>query len=176
MARIRTKTAVQGADELLAILAKFASNTGIRPLVVDACQSGANTISTLSGDRLGNATAIKTEQNEETKSKGVQVSFLVGPDQEHWYLKFFETGVQPFEMDYAHRLLRGGKKERVRTMKKEKKALLLPIGGGMFRMSAKPGGFAARPYLRNTLNEQKDDIAQAVGNRFITMVEALKNA
>ena len=68
----------------------------------------------------------------------------VGPDEDHWHYRFFETGAQPHEIK-----------------PRSKEALL--IEGNIYAERVAHMGMAARPFLRPALDSNKDEIVAAIG-------------
>ena len=81
------------------------------------------------------------------EAKKERATAHVGPDKDHWYLKFLETGVQP------HLVRAVGAKA-------------LKLADGTYRASAVPGGFPARPVLRTLYETNQAKVQNAVGSKF----------
>lgn len=74
----------------------------------------------------------------------------IGPDKEHWYYRFFETGAQPHP---------------IRPRKKQgRKKLRFEVGGEeVFAVAVQHPGMAARPFLRPAFDENSKRAADAAG-------------
>lgn len=73
------------------------------------------------------------------------VIFHVGPDADHWYYRFFETGTS------AHLV----------TPQTKRALKLYPLGA--FAAEAVAGGMSARPFLRPAIDTHSDKAADAAG-------------
>ena len=113
-----------------------------------------------------------------------EVSFEVGPDKDHWYYRFFEFGVQNFEINMiSKRSTRSAvnKKRsdklgrtvsmRGRPIKSDKRAV--KFGAGNIFSSVFRGPMPAKPFMRKAVREHNDAIAQKVGDVFKRVLDAL---
>lgn len=90
---------------------------------------------------------ILQEKADKPNKKGV-VAHDVGPDKDHWFYQFSETGVQPFEVDLVRKKTKrsGGGRRKVRG---EAQALKFPGSGGeVFAKRIRRGGIPAKPFMR----------------------------
>ena len=103
------------------------------------------------------------------------VTFEVGPDKDHWYYRFFEFGVQPFEIDMIGRRssrsavnrkksAERGVTVRTRGRKIRSEHRALKWGGNIIKSVVQRGAFAAKPFLRRAVRDNNDAIAAAVGD------------
>jgi hypothetical protein len=122
------------------------------------------------------------KQDESTGKGAVKVE--MGPDKDHWYYRFFETGVQPFTINLVK-----GRSKRTSSLRKNKQtgeyvrvkgggrkirgggALALKFGD-QFASVVRRGGMAARPFLRPTL-ELKEQVSDKFGKVMWAAVNAL---
>jgi len=88
---------------------------------------------------------------EMTKRTSQSITVHVGPDTDHWYLLFAETGTQPHEISPTL-------------------AQALTIGDGFFAR-ANHTGSVARPFLRPTVHSKGDDVAREIGDGFAEKLE-----
>jgi len=79
----------------------------------------------------------------------------IGPDDDHWYYRFFETGAQPHEIT-----------------PKNKGGLTLPGRDGemIVRVLAEHGGMGASPFLRPAFDEKKSQAEEATGKKFLEVI------
>lgn len=79
-----------------------------------------------------------------------RVEATIGPDAEHWYYQFFETGAAAHEI-----------------RAKNRKALLFQAGNEqVFAKKVRHGGLAARPFLKPPFTASKEQIVGAVGEEW----------
>lgn len=116
-----------------------------------------------------------------------QVTFLVGPDRDHWYYRFFEFGVQPFEIDMISKRSSRSAVDRKRSAKigrevtKRGRSIKSDFRAVRFGLDSifsvvRPGGFAAKPFLRKAVREHNYAIADRVGTVFKRVLDALLEA
>lgn len=178
-AKVKFKITIEGADELGEKIRRAGADViGVLPVAVrDGAQGTAALIR-----RRAPGPGIAIEASYPWSAN--VVSFDVGPDRKHWYYTFVETGVTPFEIDMiSKRTSRGSDKSR-KGMKAVAKLGLtggrpidtdhraVKIKGRNYSRVA-PGGFRARPFMRNTLIEQKEAIARYVGEVFTRTLDRL---
>lgn len=77
-------------------------------------------------------------QIEEVDQEHVEVR--IGPDDEHWYYRFFEFGAQPHEINVENR------------------AALRFGAEAIFAASGEHPGTPAQPFLRPALDEKQDEV------------------
>jgi len=130
------------ADELKKALARLSKNAA-GAVLRDAALDGAKVL-----QQAANADApgphIETDVVSVSKK---QVVIAVGPDKEHWYYQFLETGSPPHTI-----------------MPSEKSALRWPDGDeAVFTSVVKHPGMAARPFLRPAIDEHWGAAVNAAG-------------
>ena len=102
------------------------------------------------------------------------VAFEIGPDKDHWFYRFFEFGVQPFEINMiGKRSTRSainrkksaarGEKVNVRGRRVQSEKRALKWGGNIIKSVVHRGAFAAKPFLRRAVRDNNDAISYAVG-------------
>ena len=128
---------IQNLNEVRAALKRLGDRAA--DVIGEATEAGADVVVDKANQRLPSGGVDKRQD------RGTEWS--VGPSKEKWYLRFLETGVSQFEI-----------------RPREVKALKLYPLGGIYSRSATPGGFAARPFLRPAVDENIDEISNAVGN------------
>lgn len=95
---------------------------------------------------------VDMEQVELTLTR---VTYAIGPDKEHWYYQFFETGTGSHEID--GRL---------------KQALMFVAGGeSIIRTAVSHPGMAADAFLRPAMDSKKDQASATVGAKFWSEIE-----
>lgn len=79
----------------------------------------------------------------------------IGPDDEHWYYRFFETGVQPHEITPDE----GG-------------GLTFPGSAGemIVRVFVSHQGMGAKPFLRPARDEKAGQAEEATGQKFLEVI------
>jgi HK97 gp10 family phage protein len=90
---------------------------------------------------------------EVVKNSGTKVEVDVGPDKDHWYYRFVETGTSGHEIRPA-----------------TKQALLIEMT--QFAARAEHPGMSARPFLRPALDENINDARDAAGREWKRALEA----
>lgn len=96
----------------------------------------------------------------------------IGPDKQHWFYSFFESGVQAFEIHMLKkRATRGSGKTR--PIHSDKRAVR--FSAGVFSV-VKRGPMPARPFLRQALLSHQDAIAKRMGDAFVQVLDALLEA
>jgi HK97 gp10 family phage protein len=102
------------------------------------------------------------------------IEATVKPDAAHWYYRFFETGVQPFEINFvtgrSTRTSGGGRAIRHKT-----DASVMKFGD-QFASIVRRGGMPARPFLRPAFDTQKDAAVQAFGDKIRAVLEQARAA
>lgn len=116
-----------------------------------------------------------------------EVSFEIGPDKDHWFYRFFEFGVQNFEINMiSKRSVRSAVNRkrsdklgrtvsmRGRPIKSDKRAV--KFGPDQIYSVVDRGPMPARPFMRKAVREHNDAIAQRVGDVFKRVLDALLEA
>lgn len=133
---------LEGADELAARLRKLGADAR-----GDSLRAAA-----LDGARVLRDAANAGAPGPHIEVDAVEVSanravVEIGPDEEHWHYKFFETGTQPHSIRPATR----------------KKLKFEVSGEEVFALGVRHPGMAAQPFLRPALDEKKDRATDAAG-------------
>lgn len=114
---------------------------------------------------LAGAEVVQEEANHlapgphiEVKTVGKKLTYcavFIGPDKEHWYYQFFETGAQAHEIT-----------------PRSKGGMEFPGAGGemIVRVFAFHQGMAARPFLRPAFDTKKDEAEEATGQEFLKAI------
>lgn len=146
---------VEGGEKLQAELQKMGADA-LR-VVKKATYDGANAVY---GDIRRDAPGPHIEIVEADKPRAAGVfSVEMGPDKEHFFYQFFETGVQPFEINMVKRRSKRSS-GRGRKLKGDKKAIHF---GDIFAKRIQRGGMAARPFLRTNFIPKRAQIETAFG-------------
>jgi len=147
---------LEGGDELANKLKKM----GMRSLDVikQATHDGAAAVY---GDIKRDAPGPHIEIVEADKPSGAGVSAVeIGPDRDHFYYQFFETGVQPFEINMVKKRSKRST-GRGRKLKGTKKAVRF---GNVFAKRIQRGAMAAKPFLRPNFVPRRAAIEGAFGD------------
>lgn len=123
----------------------------ISAILDQAAGAGANVIAD-EANHLAPGPHIETEIVESTWTHS---DINIGPDKEHWYYQFFETGVQPHEITPSKV---GG--------------LAFPGREGemVVRVFASHQGMGAKPFLRPAHDTKKGDAEEATGRKFLQVI------
>lgn len=131
---------IEGADEVAAELRKIGERAG--QVLEEAALEGAQVIvddaNTLAPGPNIEAEVVKRDQHS--------VEVNIGPDKDHWYYRFFETGTQPHTITPSTR-----------------KRLRFDVGEEVFALAVQHPGMAAQPFLRPAIDENTDAAAKAAG-------------
>jgi HK97 gp10 family phage protein len=125
-----------------------AAGESVKEVLLEAVLAGAEIVQDGAEDRAPGP-HIEMDVSEKKKLK---VSVDVGPDDDHWYYRFFEFGAQPHEIS-----------------PKNQEALLLV--GETFAARAAHPGMPAKPFLRPAADKSKDEVVEAIGE---VILERLK--
>ena len=129
---------VLNESEVIAAL----DRAGIKPrMVLDKAVRAAAELVRAAAVPNAPGPSISTEKSDE--SGATSVTYDVGPDREHWYYRFAETGTQ------AHQVTPG-----------EARALRID---DRFVARVRHPGTAARPFLRPAIDENEQRAADAAG-------------
>lgn len=120
-------------------------------ILEQATQVGADVIAD-EADHLAPGPYIETDVSAKT---WVKVDIEIGPDKEHWYYLFFETGTQPHEV--TPRSVGG---------------LEFPGREGemVVRQVVSVSGMGASPFMRPAYDGKKDEAEEAVGREFLKVI------
>lgn len=137
---MNVRVEIENLEELKRALANV--ENGMKNVLAKAVLAGAEFVEMeANADGPGPFNAKELTVNRKTRAEAA-----VGPDKDHWYYKFQETGVQ------AHTV-------------RPSQAEALQIDGDYFAM-ARPGGFSARPFLRPIIDTRSDDIQDEMADVF----------
>lgn len=135
---------IEGLDDLIGKLRKM--GVDVENVTPAALLDGAEVVQTAANREAPGPYIVVGEV--EKRGKGHEVA--IGPDDEHWYWRFLETGTAPHFIEaYSARALRMGS-----------------TGAEYFARSADHPGHAARPFLRPAIDENEKPITDAVGARY----------
>lgn len=129
---------LEGGDELARQLKKL--DGGVKKVLEDATLTGAEIWRS-----VADANAPVPEIEKETVEKSAdRVAVDVGPNEEHWYLQFFETGTGAHDIS-------------------PNQAAALLVGGDTFAANVFHPGMAAEPFLRPAADENETQAEEALG-------------
>ena len=163
---------IVGAEALLKRL--NAMGAGAEAMLAQATEDGMNAVvDDIKRDAPGDG--IMVQRDEDNRGNA---TVLAGPDKAHWYYQFFETGVQPFEINLGKgrskrsalnntKSAAKGKAVRMTGRKIQGEAQALHWGD-VFAKTIHRGGMSAKPFMRPNFIPQKDKIEQA----FIDTIES----
>jgi HK97 gp10 family phage protein len=140
---------IEGMDELVRALDRL--QVDVENVLEEAAQAGAKVIM-----EAANQQAPAPNINMETEEKSADsVTIAIGPDKDHWYYKFAESGTQPHEITPA-----------------TAGALVFEGAGGLVvTKEVAHTGMAARPFLRPAADENEGRATEAVGEVIKRAVE-----
>lgn len=118
-----------------------ALQTGVADVIEDATRAGAEVVAdTARAGAPGPFITVEVERNDSDKAVA-----KIGPDKDHWYYRFFETGTAPHEIT-------------------GNPFLVFTAYGKLFVIrQVWNNGMAARPFLRPALDSSKDAATDAFG-------------
>ena len=145
--------AIEGGDELLGKLEALIVD--VRAVLEDAAEEGAQVIAE---DANLQAPGPHVEVAQEAKGTDT-VTLAIGPDKEHWFYQFAETGTSQHE---------------VKPKNKQALAFLGSIGAVITKKALTIPAIAARPFLRPAFDARQTDAIEAISNRLRQEIE--KNA
>ena len=131
---------ILNADEVVLALRQLGLNASA--VLEVAVQAGADVIKE-AADGFAPGPNNATETKKRTDDF---VQIIIGPDEEHWYYRFFETGTDPHEV-----------------LPKDAQALRIEDG---FFARANVSGMPAEPFLRPAIDTGKADATDAIGDKF----------
>jgi HK97 gp10 family phage protein len=120
-------------------------------ILEEATQAGADVVAD-EANHLAPGPYIKTEVVDSTWT---HADIDIGPDEDHWYYRFFEFGAGPHEVTPKNV---GGLR------------FLGPEGEMIVRVFAYPQGMAADPFLRPAHDTKKDEAEEATGQVFLSVI------
>lgn len=142
---------LEGADEMIALIAKL-GDIAAGAAVMEAVIEGGKVLEDEIESRAPGPHIITVPNRRGIKRGYAEVD--VGPDKEHWYYRFFETGAVPHEIEPVL-----------------KEALLL-IGGNLREAVAHPG-MAAQPFMRPGFDVSEQKVKAVIGRE---LMERLRRA
>jgi len=134
----RVVVRIEGGEELLRQLRRLGVDVGA--VLEEAALAGARAIAEDANQR---APGPHVETNVEKRSKG-SVTVDIGPDKEHWWYRFFESGAQPHEIKGTPLVFEGD-------------------AGTVVTGRVSHTGMAARPFLRPALDTREKEATDQVG-------------
>jgi HK97 gp10 family phage protein len=143
---IRVTAKIEGGEQLLRALKEM--DADLDRVLEAAALEGAEVIREAAISRAP-GDHIEVEVKEVKRG---HATIEIGPDKDHWYYKFFETGTSAHEVRPVNR-----------------KAL--QITPEAYAMFASPSGMAARPFLRPAFDEKQAAAEAAVGDKLREAVE-----
>lgn len=142
---------IEGDRELVAILRKMGQ--GLLESVEAATSKGAE-VAVQAAKQRAPGPYIEAAVGKVERGKA---EFRIGPDKQHWYYIFTETGATRHEID-------GNVKKAVRFESGGEEVILKRV--------THPG-MAAEPFLRPALEENQDRIKAVMGEEFVKRILAL---
>lgn len=139
----KTRVEIEGLDELVQALKDAGANVED---VLTTAMLAAGEIVAQAANPNAPGPNIGVEVDEE-ESSGKKIVVNVGPDEEHWYYKFAETGVTAHEITSTGALAFEGRVGLVITK------------------SVNHPGMPAKPFLRPALAGSKEQAVEQVGKK-----------
>lgn len=146
---------VDGLEDLIRYLEQLGPRAG--SVLLEATMDGGRVLADEANNLAPGEHVIVTP--EEVRPNGVTVA--VGPDREHWYYLYAETGTQPHEI-----------------VPRAAAALLFPGGGGpsgsggQYAENVDHPGAPAQPFLRPAVDQAGGKAVDAVGERIRVEIES----
>lgn len=142
------RATIEGDEEFIRKLRGMGA--GISSVLEEAVQAGSDVIAD-HANSLAPGPHIETDLKKKTRTFA---EMEIGPDKEHWYYRFFETGTAPHEIT-----------------PKKKGGLAFPyLGEKIVRMISNPSGMPAQPFLRPARDEKEDEAEEATGQTFLKVI------
>jgi HK97 gp10 family phage protein len=136
-----------GVDELINNL--HLAEWELQQALEDAARAGGELIrEAAERDAPGPNVVMEVES-----ASGRAVIIAIGPDRDHWYYQFAETGAGAHEITAEHRQA-------------------LRLADGEFYGRVQHSGMAARPFLRPAVDRQGQRALDEIGRRIMRMIEA----
>lgn len=144
----RVRVRIEGGEELLKKLERMAEAARGEALV-QAAESGADAIL-----QRANELAPGPHLVMESRPVGGSVEVRIGPDKEHWFYKFFESGAQPHEID-----------------PKKAGALIFEGRNGLvMTKSVSHTGMRAQPFARPAMTERQGEAEARIREKLLGAV------
>lgn len=143
------RVVIEGLDELQQALGDLAEAVS-KQVLINAVKDGAELWANLANSEApGPHVKIELE-----KATNTRVEFKIGPDKEHFYYVFFETGVQPHQIKAS-----------------KGKALKFKLGDEMvFFRKVQHTGMAPAPFLVPAGKNNQERIKAAMGKQFTSAI------
>lgn len=142
---------IEGMDELIADLRALGAN--VARVLEDATRAGAMVIES-AADAAAPGPYIEIETQKKTSSF---CEVAIGPDKDHWFYRFFESGVQPHEISAS-----------------TAGALVFEGSSGLVvTAQVSHTGMAARPFLRPAVDENESRVVDAAGDVLSRAIDAV---
>lgn len=148
----RIEVKLEGGEELIAALREL--DLSVRSTLRAATLAGAEVIAA-AADGLAPGPHIEAEV---TSASAGKIEVAIGPDKEHWYYRFSETGTAPHEIEGSSMLAFEGDEGWVRTRQVAHK------------------GMAARPFLRPAHDAKSLEAEAKLGTVVRERIEQVKAA
>ena len=143
---IKVRAEVKGGEDLLRKLKEI--NADIKAALEEAAKEGGEVILSAAKDMAPGPNLVM----EITERKKTHATVSIGPDKEHWYYRFFESGVTAHEV-------------------RPKNSHALQLDESTWAMFANPSGFPARPFLRPAFDDREKEATNAAGDKLREAVE-----
>jgi len=143
---------LEGADEMIAMIQKL-GDIAAGAAVMEAVIAGGKVLEEEIESRAPGAHIVMVPNMRSIRRGWAQVD--VGPDKEHWYYRFFETGASPHEIEA------------------ETAQALLLIGGNLRERVMNHPGMAANPFMRPGFDAAENKVKAEIGSK---LMEALRRA
>lgn len=140
---------IEGLDELVRNLEDMGAD--VRAVLTDAVLAAGQIVADAANPNAPGPNISATVDEEESSDKKVVVN--VGPDKEHWYYRFAETGTTAHEINSTGALAFEGQT------------------GPVITKSVSHPGMPARPFLRPALTASKDQAIEEVSRKVREAVE-----
>lgn len=141
---------IEGVEDLVAKLKQL--EVDVANVLEEACTAGAKIIQD-AANQAAPAPHVEMETEEKTDDS---VTIAIGPDDDHWYYRFAESGAQPHEI----------------TPKTAGALAFEGESGLVITQQVSHTGMAARPFLRPAADENEAKIKDAVGDVLKKAVES----
>ena len=146
-----TQIKLEGIDELRKKLDQLQSR--VDDAMLDAARAGAKVIvDEANSNAPGPHVVVGNEQTQENEA-----SVEIGPDEEHWYYRFFETGATAHEIKAA----------------KGSALAFEGSAGDVITRSVDHPGMAANPFLRPAMEDKEEAAKNAAGKEFRREIERI---
>lgn len=133
---------LEGAEELIEMIKKI-GDIAAGAAVMEAVLAGGKVLEDEITTRAPGPHIVRSPNKRSLKRGWAEVD--VGPDKEHWYYRFFETGASPHEIEPV-----------------TAEALVL-IGGNLREYVLHHPGMGANPFMRPAFDTSQDEVMKKVG-------------